>query len=60
MAEHTVMVYGVDSSETQGYVRVYDTLTFMGYPTDDEVLEELERDYGVVYFADFEVENDPR
>jgi hypothetical protein len=57
MNEHTVTIYGVDSSETQGYTSLHDTLTFMGYPTDEEVLEELERRYGVVYFADFEVED---
>lgn len=54
--EHVVTVYGVDSAETQGYTRVHDTLTYIGYPTDEEVLEDLEKRYGVVYFADFEVE----
>lgn len=58
LTEHVVTVYGVDSSETQGYTRVHDTLTYMGYPTDEEVLEDLEKRYGVVYFADFEVSED--
>jgi hypothetical protein len=57
MSEHTVTIYGIDSSETQGYITVHDTFTFMEYPTDEEVLEELERWYGIVYFADFEVED---
>lgn len=56
MSKYLVTLYGVDSNETQGYTNLHDTLTYEGYPTEEEVFQELERRYGVVYFADFEVE----
>ena len=56
MSKFLVTIYGVDSIETQGYTRVHDTLTCPEYPTDEDVLAAIEDHYGVVYFADFEVE----